>query len=111
MLDIVPSWNPAHQRKKNFVNLRKWQKNLISGPFFFPEFYLYYYLDIVPNYHPKQFKRKVIKQTRDNDDKPNFGPILEQLTQIWAPKFFSWVLPCRFTLSQGIIIFNFKRNV
>ena len=31
-------------------------KNLISDPqFFFREFYLYYLLDTVPNYHPMQF--------------------------------------------------------
>ena len=31
-------------------------KNLILGPQnFFPEFYLYYKLDIVLNYHPTQF--------------------------------------------------------
>ena len=45
-------------------------KTLISGPIlgpqiFFQEFYLYE-LDIVPSYHPMQFKIKLMNQTWEN---------------------------------------------
>ena len=50
---------------------------------FFREFYLYWYLDIVRNYHHIQFKEKLVNQTWENDEKPNFGAN-------FSP--FSWVL-------------------
>ena len=56
-------------------------KNLILGPIlahltqiFFCGFYHYYQLDIVPSYHPMQFKGKLMNQTWENGKKPNFGP-------------------------------------
>ena len=47
----------------------------IYAPTFpFGRFYLYYFLDIVPSYHPMQFKGKLMKQIGQNDKKPNFRP-------------------------------------
>ena len=51
-------------------------KTLISGrQKIFSEFYLYL-LDIVPSYHPMQFKGKLMNQTRENYKKKLIsGPI------------------------------------
>ena len=66
-------------------------KTLILTPkIFFREFYLYQ-LDIVPSYHPTQFKGK--PQLRKQHKNLISDPILSHLVQIWAPQFFSWVLP------------------
>ena len=63
-------------------------KTLISGPkFFFREFY-FYQLDIVPSYHPMQFKGKLMDQTWENGEEPNFWPVLARLSQIWSLNFF-----------------------
>ena len=32
----------------------------------FPKLYLYYKLDVVPSYHPTQFKEKLMSQTEKN---------------------------------------------
>ena len=40
-------------------------------------------LDIVPSYNPVQYQGKLMMQTWENGENPNF----------WPPKFFSWVLP------------------
>ena len=68
MLDIVLV---QYQEKTKDANLRKWQKNLISGP------------------------------------------IMAHLTQIFSPQnFFVGFISTRYqTLSQTIIVFNFKENL
>ena len=75
-------------------------KNLISGPilthltqmqtqhFFSRKLYLYYKLDIVPSYHPNQFKEKLISQNEENVKNLILGPIWTHLAQIQAPIFF-----------------------
>ena len=66
-------------------------KTLISDrQKFFSEFYLYL-LDIVPSYHPMQFKGKLMNQTRENyKKKTNFRPYFG--STFVPQKFFSWVL-------------------
>ena len=59
----------------------------IQTPKFFRKLYLYQKLDIVPSYHPTQFKEKLISQTEENVKnliylEPDFGP-----------KFFFGALP------------------
>ena len=73
--------------------LEKIGKNLILGPIlvhsadikapkFFRKFYLYNLLNIIPGYHPRQFKGKLATQTRENVKNLILGPILAQLTKI-----------------------------
>ena len=67
-------------------------KTLISCPillpqFFFCEFYLYE-LNIVPSYHPIQFKEKLMNQASENYRKPDFGRFGQQLAP--PPIFFHW---------------------
>ena len=67
-------------------------KTLISDPilepFFFREFYLYL-LDIVPSYHPIQFKGKLIYQTWEKGKrKLILSQILANFAQICAPKIY-----------------------
>ena len=60
----------------------------ISGSqFFFLGFYPYY-LDIFPNYHPIKFRGKLMKQTWENSEKPNFGPNFESFRPNLGPQTF-----------------------
>ena len=54
-----------------------------------------------------------MNQAWKNSEKPNFGPILARLTQIWAPTFFfeSFNSTRYQILSQAIIVCNFKEKV
>ena len=98
----------AISRKLFDENSTKGLKNLISlsplPPFFF-QFYLYQQLDIVPSYHPLQFKGKLINQTLENGKKTNF-----------RPKFGPPVFLVDFTstrcqiLWQAMMVFNFKEQ-
>ena len=49
---------------------------------FLRKLYLYYKLDIVPSYHPMQFKEKLISQNEENVKNLILGPILTHLAQI-----------------------------
>ena len=94
-------------------------KTLISDPileqfffFFFHEFYLYL-LDIVPSYHPIQFKGKLIYQTWENGKrKLILGQILANFAQIWAPQiyFMRFTSTNNYTLFQATILCNFQEN-
>ena len=44
-------------------------------------------LYIVAIYHCMRFQRKLMNQMWENGKTPNFG------VEIWAPKFFLWILP------------------
>ena len=77
-------------------------KNVISGPIsihlaqiqaqnFFRKLYLYQKLDIVPSYHPRQFKEKLMRQAEENVENLILGPILAHLAQIQAQISF-WKL-------------------
>ena len=85
----------------------------IYAPTFpFGRFYLYYFLDIVPSYHPMQFKGKLMKQIGQNDKKPNFrsnfGPFGSNLgLQTFSAGFTS---TSSYTLFQAIILCNLKQN-
>ena len=49
-----------------------------------------YQLDIVPSYHPTQFKRKLMNQTSQKKAKNLIlGPMFACLAQIWAPEIYS----------------------
>ena len=72
-------------------------KNLILGPLlthlvdiwrpkFFRKFYLYNYLNIVPGYHPRQFKGKLMTQTGKNVKNLISGPISAHLAKIVCAK-------------------------
>ena len=60
----------------------------IQAPNFFRKLYLYQKLDIVPSYHPMQFKEKLISQNEENVKKLIPGPILTHLTQMQTQHFF-----------------------
>ena len=60
------------QTWKNDENF-SFKPNFVFQNFFFRGFYLYQ-LDIVPSNHPIKFERKIINQTWENFEKPNFGP-------------------------------------
>ena len=83
-----------------------WPKN------FFHEFYLYYILDIVANYHCMQFQGKLMNQTWENDQKPsvrpNFGPFWPK----FGPKIFfvCFISTKYYALLQAIIVCNIKEN-
>ena len=67
-------------------------------PYFWPpkicrEFYLCYMFDIVPSYHCMQFQGKLMNHTWENGKKLVLRLILAPLDRIWAPKFYSWILP------------------
>ena len=53
-----------------------------------------------------------MSQTLENGKKPNFlisNPILARLPQIWAPNFFSWILPTTsYKFFWAIILDNLK---
>ena len=71
------------KKKTNFgPNFSPFGQDL-GSPNYFHGFYLSWYLDIVPSYHPMQFTRKLMNQICQNGKKPNFGP----------PNFFLRVLP------------------
>ena len=71
----------AISRKTYDPNSRKWRKFLFSVWFSPPwpkfrlrnVFFSKQYLDNVPSYYPMQFKGKIINQTWENRQKPNFG--------------------------------------
>ena len=86
-------------------------EKIISAPIWaFCTFYLYYYLDIVPSYHPMQFKGKLMNQTWGKSKKPNFGPNFGLFwPKFGLPKNFlvGFTSTRCFILLQAIIVFNF----
>ena len=87
-------------------------KTLISGrQKIFSEFYLYL-LDIVPSYHPMQFKGKLMNQTRENKEKLNFGSDFGLFDPNLGSKnfFVGFNSTSSWTWIQAIILCNLKKN-
>ena len=76
-------------RKTYDSNPRKWQKTSFwtwfrpAGPKFGPQIFFCKTNSTVPSYHPRQFKGKLVNQTWENFEKPNFGPSFCQFQSIW----------------------------
>ena len=60
--------------------------------FFFCGFYFYLLLEIVPSYHPRQFKGKLKNKTWENGKKTNLRPNFGQVGLNLGPQNFF----CRF---------------
>ena len=93
--------------------MRTWENGKNPNYLIFCEFYLYQ-LDIVPRYHPIQFKGKLMNQPWENGEKPNFEPPLAQfgpnLTPLPKKNFRGFYLCCSYRLFQVTIISNFKKT-
>ena len=85
--------NKANQRKCETPNFGSdfdlFSPNLGPKNFFW-NLQLYQQLKIVPSYHPRQFKVKLIRETEQNAKNLIQHPIL---TQIQTQKFYSEALP------------------
>ena len=60
----------------------------IQAQKFFRRLYIFQNLDIVPSYHPIQFKEKLMSQNEENVKNLILGPILAHLAKIQAQFFF-----------------------
>ena len=83
-------------RNINEPNLKKWQKPNL-GPNFGPNNFLQLLtllVDIIPSYHPMQFKEKLMSQIWENHKKPNFGPDFSLSGPNWGPHFFFFFFFC-----------------
>ena len=107
---ITQTWNNG--KKTNFRPDFCLLEPDLGPPNFFGEFNLYYYLPIVPNYHPMLFQGKLTNQTWDNGKNPSFGSDFDTFWPKFSPKvFFVGFASTRYyTLLQAIILNNIKEN-
>ena len=107
---ISQTWNNG--KKTNFRPDFCLLEPDLSPQNFFGEFNLYYYLPIVPNYHPMLFQGKLTNQTWDNGKNPSFGSDFDTFWPKFDPKvFFVGFTSARYyTLLQAIILSNIKEN-
>ena len=103
-LGIIPGYHRMQFKEKLMSQTKENVKNLFSGPIsthltqvqapkFLQGNLRLLMLDIVPNYHPRQFKGKLMSQTEDNVKNLILGPILAHLAQTQAPKLLPDALP------------------